>query len=141
MKKWHLYIKSVSKCPKTHFLVILLAKNALFMVPKNLQLGFIILELPNINQIRWKKNHFFIRNVRNVPKTHFWVLLWALWGQNPIFIEPQIEFYHVRSTSYIIKSNRSNAKMALLYTKCQINSACVPFVKFWHGTIPKLFFF
>ena len=61
----------------------------IFMGPKNLQLGFIILDLPNINQIQWKKIHFFIRNVRNVPKTHFWVLLWALWAQNPIFMGPK----------------------------------------------------
>ena len=37
-----------------------------------------------------KKWHFFIRNVRNEPKTHFWVLLWALWDQNPFLWVPKI---------------------------------------------------
>ena len=70
---------------------------------------------------------------------------YELYGAKTPFLwvqKTQIEFYHVGSTLYIIILKRSNAKMALLKTKCQIIAACVPFVNFWYGTIPypKLFF-
>ena len=45
-----------------------------------------------------KKWHFNIRNVHNVPKTHFWVLLLAFWAQNTIFMCPKnlIKIYYMR---------------------------------------------
>ena len=55
IKKWHLYIKSISKSPKNPFFVLLWAlwvQNSIFMGPRNLKLSSIIQGLPYFKQIQ-----------------------------------------------------------------------------------------
>ena len=90
-----------------------------------------------------KKWHLSIRNVFKSPQNPFlgaFVGFYGLYGPKmPFLWVPETSNWVLSCRVYLVL-NGSNAKLAVLYTKCQIIDACVRFVNFWYHTIPKKLF-
>ena len=91
-----------------------------------------------------KKWYLNIRNGCKSPQNPFlgaFMGFYGLYGpKTPFLWVPETSNWVLSCRVYLVL-NRSNAKLAVLYTKCQIIAAHVPFVNFWYHTIPYHNFF